>query len=155
MARQDLGAQWISSVTVLAEAYGLDMETMQRRIYALAEQIHQQYCFQVGVNHREARPDEHMAASILAALVGSDWWMVSGAERVPTMNPYVEGCGYWLNVDGDIANMQPEEWWGCTIPDELHHGKDHVLAKFSRAEVEALDAQKAWNAQQEALVDPA
>jgi hypothetical protein len=83
MARRDLGAEWITSISQLAAAYGLDENTMQQRVYALSEQIHSHYCFSRGpVNHAESRPDEHIAAGILGALVGVDWWLVRGGERV-------------------------------------------------------------------------
>lgn len=83
MTRRDLGAEWITSTSQLAAAYGIDESTMQQRVYALAEQIHAHYCFSRGpVNHSESRPDEHIAAAILGALVGVDWWMVKGSERL-------------------------------------------------------------------------
>lgn len=83
MPSPNLGAQWSASVSELALAYGVDETTIQQRMYALAEQIHAHYCFSRGpVNHAESRPDEHIAAAMLRALAGADWWMVKGSERV-------------------------------------------------------------------------
>lgn len=102
MARQDLGAQWIASINDLALAYGLNADDMQQRVYALAEQIHTHYCFSRGfVTHSEARPDEHIAAGILGALAGADWWMVRTADRIDNDTVVAD-----LNVPGiDVAAL--------------------------------------------------
>ena len=103
MARRDLGAEWTNSISQLASAYGLDETQMQQRVYALAEQIHSHYCFSRGpVNHAEARPDEHIAAGILGALAGVDWWMVRDSERdtCSTFSPTVDGA--WGTSDAGV-----------------------------------------------------
>jgi hypothetical protein len=71
-----LGDQWQSSIIVLSAAYGWPTDKMQTAVYAVAEQVHRHYCLSRGiVNHNEARPDQHVAVSILSSLAGADWWM--------------------------------------------------------------------------------
>lgn len=75
------GEVWTGSIGALARAYQTDESTMSTRAYALAEQIHRHYCLANGiVQHRESRPDQQAAISILLSLAGEDWWVVRGAE---------------------------------------------------------------------------
>ena len=79
---------WLSGLSDVALAYGLPEAEIEQRMYTLAEQLHQHYCLQRGiVNHNEARPDQHVALSMLAALVATDWFMVHGDERRPVYVP--------------------------------------------------------------------
>lgn len=76
------GEIFVATVGNLSVAYGVDESAMSQRVYAIAEMIHRHYCLSRGiVNHNEARPDQHVAVSILSALAGTDWWLVRDAER--------------------------------------------------------------------------
>lgn len=59
----------------------------------------------------------------------------SGGQFQVIRSGDAKGCGYWLPTDGSslaeaIRSGGPEgiaEWFECAIPDEEHHGVDHVL----------------------------
>jgi hypothetical protein len=68
---------------MLASAYGVTEDEVSVAVYAIAEQMHQHYCLSRGIiNHREARPDQHVAISVLAGLAGSDWFLGHSADFV-------------------------------------------------------------------------
>jgi len=86
------GEAWSASLTSLSSAYGLDRDSMATAVYAMAEQIHQHYCMSRGIaQHNEARPDQHVATSVLMTLAGSDWWMVRSADIARSADDSPEG----------------------------------------------------------------
>lgn len=133
MVRPHYGDAWVASITDLSRVYGLPEDQMQQRVYALAEHIHQHYCLNSGpVHHRESRPDEHIAASMLGAMAATDWWMVRNDERIipPEIGSEPEPVTFY---EGQLVSVGPV----AIDPDEV------LLARAD------------WAAQQEAKVDPA